>query len=200
MKNYSFKKYVYLDRWVSYWHQVNEVLNLEVKEVLEIGPGQGTVADCLKKEGIKVKTLDISSDLKPDIVASVENIPLADNSVELILCAEVLEHLPFEKFEPCLRELKRVAKKYLVLSLPHFGPSLKFSLKTPFLRQIQLAWKIPYQPKHQTGGKHQWEIGKKGFSPGKIRKIISQYFYVRKDFIPFENQYHHFYILEKRHD
>lgn len=194
---YKFKKYVYFERWVSYWYQINEILNLEPKKVLEVGIGNEIVSDCLKKEGIEIVTLDINKELKPDIIGSVENIPLEDNSVEVILCAEVLEHLPFEKFEQCLKELKRVTRRYLVLSLPHFGPPLKLALKMPFLKQVKLAWKIPYHPKHPSPGKHYWEIGKKGYHPQKIKKIISKYFKIRKEFIPFASQYHHFYILEK---
>ena len=45
---YQFQKYDYLIRWISYWHQINEVLKLRPKTVLEIGIGNKTVRDCLK--------------------------------------------------------------------------------------------------------------------------------------------------------
>jgi len=194
---YRFKKYVDLKRWLSYWHQINEVLELNPKNVLEIGVGNQIVSDCLKKQGLAVKALDIDKKLKPDLVADVNQMPLTDNSFDLILCAEVLEHLPFEEFERCLEELKRITKKYVVLSLPHFGPPLKLAFKIPFLKQIKLAQKIPYHPQHKSNSPHYWEIGKKGYSAAKIKKIIKKYFKIKKEFIPFETQYHHFYILEK---
>jgi len=197
MNDYSFKKYVYLERWISYWHQIDEVLELKPKTVLEVGVGNKIVFDRLQREGVEIQTLDIDKELNPDFAGSVENMPLEDNSFDVILCAEVLEHLPFKNFEKALLELKRVSKKYLVLSLPHFGPPLKISFKIPFIKEIKIAFKIPYHPKHKSGGVHYWEIGKKGCSPKKIRNIIKKYFKIRKEFIPFESQYHHFYILEK---
>jgi len=196
-KDYKFHQYDYQERWISYWHQIDEVLRLKPKSVLEIGIGNKMITDYLKKEGVETKTLDNNKDLNSDFVASVTDMPLADNSFDVVLCSEVLEHLPFRDFEEALLELKRVTKRYLVLSLPHFGPPLKLSFKIPFLKQVKLAWKIPYHPKHQFHGEHYWEIGKKGYYPRKIKKIISKYFKVKKEFIPFENQYHHFYILEK---
>lgn len=194
----NFRRYIHLDRWVSYWHQIDESLDLEIKQVLEIGIGNKVVSDSLEKEGIEVQTMDIDKELKPNIAGSAENILLKNGSVDLILCAEVLEHLPFKKFEQCLGELKRVTKKYVVLSLPHFGPPVKISFKIPFLKEIKIAFKIPWPISHKLGGPHYWEIGKRGYSSRKIRKKIKKYFRIKKEFIPFENQYHHFYILCKK--
>lgn len=85
----------------------------------------------------------------------------------------------------------------MILSLPHFGPPIKLSFKIPFLKEIKIAFKISYLVKHKTNGEHYWEIGKRGYQSSKIRKIIKRYFKIKKEFIPFENQYHHFYVLEK---
>ena len=196
-QTYRFSKYDYKDRWISYWHQIDEVLGLRPKTVLEIGIGNKTVTDYLKKQGLEVKTLDISEELNPDFVADVTKMPLDNDSFDVILCAEILEHLPFENFEKALLELKRVSKKYLVLSLPHFGPPIKISFKIPFIKEIKIAFKIPYHPKHQFHGEHYWEIGKRGYSLRRVRNIIKKHFKIQKEFIPFENQYHHFFILER---
>lgn len=198
MKDYSFQKYDSKNRWLSYWYQIKAVLDLQPASVLEVGVGNRTVSNYLKNIGLQVTTLDIETSLRLDIVADVLNMPLQDSSFDVILCAEVLEHLPFESFEKALVELQRVSRKYVVLSLPHFGHSLKFSFKIPFIKEKQMAVRFPFPIKHQKNGEHYWEIGKKGYSPSRIRQIINKFFIIKRDFIPFENQYHHFYILEKK--
>ena len=96
-----------------------------------------------------------------------------------------------------MSELKRVSKKYVILSLPHFGHSIKLSFKIPLIKEKKLAIRIPFPTKHHFNGDHYWEIGKKGYPLMKIKQIIKKYFMLKKDFIPFENQYHHFFVLEK---
>jgi len=173
---YSFRKYIYPTRWMSYWYQIKEVLDLESETVLEVGVGSELVADYLKNQGIKITTVDIDEKLRPDIVGNVLNLPFSDNLFDVILCTEVLEHLPFDKFEAALRELKRVSRKYVIL---------------------RLAIKLAFPIKHRFDGEHYWEIGKRGYSSKKVKNIIKKHFKIRKEFIPFENQYHHFFVLEK---
>ncbi len=196
---YSFKKYVYFERWASYWHQIDAVLRFEPKNVLIIGKGDGIAAEVLKQYINEIKTLDFDSSLKPDIAASVENIPLADNSFDVVLCAEVLEHLPFEKFKKCLLEIKRVARKNIILSLPHFGPPIKLFLKIPFLREIKIFFKIPVPLAHKYNGEHCWEIGEKGYPSKKIEKVIKSFgLKIIDDFVAPESPYHHFFIINKK--
>ena len=194
--HYSFK-YDYKARWISYWHQIDEVLSLKPKNALEVGVGNKTVSNYLKNQGIRLTTFDIDEKLKPDVVGDILNMPFENSSFDVVLCAEVLEHLSFDKFEKGLSELKRVSKKYVILSLPHFGHSIKLSFKIPLIKEKKLAIRIPFPTKHHFNGDHYWEIGKKGYPLMKIKQIIKKYFMLKKDFIPFENQYHHFFVLEK---
>lgn len=195
---YDFFNYCHQDRWESYYYQLYEILKLKPKNLLEIGVGAGFLKDFIKNNTkIEYKNVDIADYLKPDIVASVENIPLPDNSFDIVCAFEVLEHLPFEKFELGLNEMRRISRNFVILSLPHFGPAIKFSFKIPFIKEIRFAFKIPYLVTHKFNGQHYWEIGKKGYSESKIKNILSKYFKIKKDFIPFNNQYHHFFILEK---
>lgn len=197
VNQYSFAQYVPESRWQSYWQQINQVLSFSPKSILIIGVGDGVVVNYLKNYVENVQTLDIEADLNPNIVASVTNMPIADNSFDMVMCAEVLEHIPFDEFKKALSEIKRVAKKNVIISLPHFGPAVKISFKIPFLNEIKFAFKIPYAKQHVLGGQHFWEIGKKNYKVKFINQIIADYFNIIKDFVPFDNQYHHFYILSK---
>ncbi len=197
--HYNFSKYVFLGRWVSYWHQIKEVLDLKPNSLLVVGAGDEVVLGVVSKYLKNIKTIDIDERLGPDIIGSVANMPIENNSFDLVLVAEVLEHLPFNEFEKCISEIHRVSKKYAVISLPHFGPPLKFSFKLPFLKEFFISFRLPlYHPGHKFNGQHYWEIGKKGFAIKLIREKMSTKFKILKEFVPYENQYHHFFVLEKR--
>lgn len=196
-ENYYFEKYVYPDRWTSYWHQINEVIKTKPTNLLVVGKGDGVVESILKRQINEVKTMDVDEKLMPDFVASVEKMPFQDNYFDTILCAEVLEHLPFNKIEDSLKEIRRICNRSVIISLPHFGPSIKLLIKIPFFREIKVSFKIPFFKKHIFNGEHYWEMGKKDYSSGKVRKAIKKYFKIKKEFIPFNNQYHHFFVLIK---
>lgn len=198
MTDYLSKNYDDEKRWMSYFHQVQEVLAFKPESVLIIGKGNGLVADYLKLSGIKVTTLDIDQNLKPDIIASVLKMPFKDNEFDIALCAQVLEHLPYGDFEKSLLEIKRVVKSGAVVSLPHFGPVIKFCFKIPFLPAIRFMMKLPYPIKHKFKGEHYWEIGKRRFGAKKIKEHFKKAgLKIEKDFIVFENPLHHFFILKK---
>jgi len=97
---------------------------------------------------VAYKSVDIAEDLKPDVVGSVLQLPFADKSFDVACAFEVLEHLPFEQFDKAVGELCRVARSHIVISVPHFGPMLSFSLKIPFIPQLRFAFKIPFSAKH----------------------------------------------------
>jgi len=109
-KEHYFMEYDTKERWISYWYQINEVLKTKPKKVLEIGIGNGTVANYLKNQGIEVVTVDIDEKLNPDYVCSVTELSefFSDNQFVTILCDEVLEHIPFEYFENSLHEMQKV--------------------------------------------------------------------------------------------
>lgn len=197
--HYSFGHYFDECRWMSYWYQTKEIVGRQdIKSILDVGPGTTMLENILKthRPDVSYTTLDLAEDVKPDIFGSVTKIPLEDNSYDAVSAFQILEHIEFSDFETALSELKRVSRKYVFISLPHFGPSIEFWIKLPFFKRIKLSLKVPYPMKHVFGGQHYWEVGKNGYSAKKIRKIMSKHFDIVDEYVPFENQYHHFYILE----
>ena len=197
--NYNNFHYDTIGRWCSYWHQITEVLKLRPNNILEIGVGNNTVKNYFQARGIKVAGLDINKENNPDIVASVEKIPLDDNSFDLVLCAEVLEHLPFAKFGICLKEINRIGRKYAVISLPHWGRHFSIEARLPYFKNLRWQYKLNLFPiKHHFNSQHYWEIGKRNYPLKKIKNAIrDQKFKILNDYCVFEMPYHHFFILEK---
>jgi len=198
-EKYTNVSYNKKERFINYWNQLTEVLRFKPRSVLEIGVGSKTVYDLLKKSISDVKGLDINKELDPDIVGSVESIPLQDESVDVVLSAEVLEHLPFSSFGKSLSELYRVTKVGAVISLPHRGASFSITMKVPIIPWIRGVWKIPYFWKIvPLSPEHFWEVGLKGYPLGKIKKEIKKTgFKIRNTFIDPLDLYHLFVILEK---
>lgn len=199
--HYSFKKYFFPGRWMSYWYQTEEISKRpDIISLLDVGPGTTFMQDVLRihRPDISYKTLDIAEDLHPDVIGGVTNIPLPDASFDLVSAFQVLEHIKFDDVETALLEMKRVSKKYVFVSLPHFGPSVEFLLKLPFLKRMRCSFKIPYAPEHVFRGQHYWEIGKAEYSTKRIRTLMAKHFTILDEYVPFENQYHHFFIMQKK--
>ncbi|MBI5134447.1 MAG: class I SAM-dependent methyltransferase [Candidatus Taylorbacteria bacterium] len=194
--HYDFERYCYPERWDSYYHQIQEILAVRPESVLEVGAGDETTKRYVTRAlGCSYKTLDLAEDLSPDIVGSILDIPLADRSVDVSCVFEVLEHIPFEKVPEALSELKRVSRRFIFISVPHFGPMVDLSIKIPFLPRIGFFFKIPFPKKHVWNGQHYWELGKKGFSPRAFKKLLESYGEVVKEYVPREAPYHHFFVI-----
>lgn len=203
-EHYFKKKYDDLDRFISYFYQINLARETEPETILEIGKGNGTVSDYLKKLNYKVTTCDFDENLKPDYVADVRKLPFPDNSFDAVLAYEVLEHLPFEDFEKALGELKRVSKKNVLISLPYRSTGFEWMLKFPLIRTLfkrdflNLFLRIPLKfGGIEVSGQHYWEIDGGKYPLRKVRKILKENLRITKEFRPPLNHYHYFFALEK---
>ncbi len=195
--HYQFGKYAFEGRFVSYYWQLKEVLGLEPATVLEVGVGDRVFGNFIKNNTpVSYTSVDVAEDLHPDVVGSILKLPFPDKSFDVVCAFEVLEHLPFEEFSQAVAELSRVARTHVVISIPHFGPMFSFSLKIPFLPHIRFALKIPFPKKHVFNGQHYWELGKSGYPAQRVRKVLQKHGDILRDFVPFGNSYHHFFVAK----
>jgi hypothetical protein len=108
-------------RFIHYWHQIELVLRLRPKSVLEIGPGDHTVSDFLIRKGIDVSTLDNHDALKPDYLIDLLDPNFTEKinqKFDICLASQVLEHVSFGNFISILKKLAQLAE-YLVISVPY---------------------------------------------------------------------------------
>lgn len=164
-------------RLASYRQQLEYVAREPHQKALLIGKGDGIVPQLMGNMGIEVTVLDVDPELGPDLIGSVEHIPAGDSSYDLCVCCQVLEHLPFDKFQACLEEIKRVTRNRLVLSVPDIRrySSLRLrigSLKHEFTMDLPRL-RLPVFPIERLKAHgHHWEIGFQGFSLARIQKAI----------------------------
>jgi len=141
---YSFKEYNSKHRLITYWHQIEEVLALKPTSILEIGVGTGLVTSYLRSLNIDVTTVDINDSLSPDHVGSVLELDkLFDaGSYDVVLCARVLHHIPYESVELAFEQISRVARKGAVITLP--VNDCRIYLTTRFTSSNFRTFSIPF--------------------------------------------------------
>ena len=163
-------------RFISYWHQIHGIIRLRPKRVLEIGIGNGFVSEYLKERRANVLTLDIDKNLNPDIVGSVLDVPFSDNSFEVVVCYELIEHLQYENFYKAFSEIFRVSKSYAILSLPDASRVYCLYVQIPKIGVFKRLISLPRLKNsiHKFNGEHYWEIGKAGYPLNKITKDIEK--------------------------
>lgn len=119
----------------------------DVNKILDVGCSRGYLSKIIKNK--QLYGIDISSELLKDVTgykesrkASVLKIPYPDNFFELVICFQVVEHIL--EYKRALIELKRVSKKYILLS-------------TDFVTKSDLAYsRDPFKNPH--GHIHQFNL------------------------------------------
>ena len=99
------------------------LLDPEVASVLDVGCGNGFVTRELRARGLVVG-LDPSAEALArfegnSVLGTSDALPFGDRSFDAVVCTEVLEHLNQAVFEETVRELPRVAARYLVIGVPY---------------------------------------------------------------------------------
>ncbi len=84
----------------------------EDKVICDLGAGNPAVSDGINcRKRIKI---DINPETKPDIVHDlVKGIPLSDNSIDICVASEILEHIYHSKY--FVSEIRRVLKIVVIL-------------------------------------------------------------------------------------
>ncbi len=121
-------KVLYHDSY--YLNSVKSMLKrIKYDSILDVGCGDGEVLNYLNKYNKKYAVgIDISSErIKhamenyPDIFfreGDITNIPFGNDTFDLVMAIEVVEHLLPENLNNALREMIRVSNKYILLQVP----------------------------------------------------------------------------------
>jgi ubiquinone/menaquinone biosynthesis C-methylase UbiE len=118
------------ERWVANLEGMFDLVGRDPSgppaQALEVGCGEGVIADRMQRRWGKVTALDLpDAGLRADwrrypgprfLHASAHELPFGDHRFDVVVAAEVLEHLPDP--EQGLREMARVGRRHLVLSVP----------------------------------------------------------------------------------
>lgn len=146
----------------SFVHQIKHIADMRPQSAVEVGIGNGFVSSYLGRAGIDVLTADINPALEPDICAPLHELPgLVSAKRDVVICCEVLEHMPLEQLDANLDYLKALGDRlYLTLPNSRRAWGLSFMLHLPRIsrRPIDANIEIPWHRSIE-GGPHFWEVG-----------------------------------------
>jgi SAM-dependent methyltransferase len=101
--------------------------------VLDVGSATGFVVEALREIGVDAQGVDVSryavANTAPGARGHVRwgdlrrRLPFADGAVELVTALETLEHLTPTAVPAAISELARVARCWVVCTIPSFGPN-----------------------------------------------------------------------------
>ncbi len=148
--------------------------------ILDVGGGDGTIAFFNKDNDITI--LDINEEeLKKaeklnlkTITASGSKIPFPDKSFDIVLSIASLEHIPSKERLAYLKELKRVAKKKVLIYFPTGKTAENYDKKLLNFRKF-LGKKDPWTEEHIKNGLPSINLIKQIFPNSNIKNIQNAY-------------------------
>ena len=126
----------YLGENTERFKKISELIPYDSKSLLDVGCGNGLFLNHVKMLstrgfgrlcGTDRSSAALSLVQTEKYLANITNLPFADCEFDAVSALEVLEHLPQETYKAALVELSRIAKKYIIVSVP-FNQNLRLSL------------------------------------------------------------------------
>jgi len=111
------------------WNRILKAFNyVDGSTVLDVGIGNGALVNMLHQSnnfdrvvGIDIKRnnfLELLDGIEFNIM-NILDLKFSDNEFDTVICMEVLEHLEIKDFYTGLSELRRVAKDFLIVTVPY---------------------------------------------------------------------------------
>ncbi len=107
---------------------VSGLIANDVSSILDVGCGNGILVNYLDKQfpnrfaricGTDRSETSLKFVHTEKVCANIDELPFKNGEFDLVTCLEVIEHLPQEIYTSALKELKRIAGQYIIISVPN---------------------------------------------------------------------------------
>lgn len=100
-----------------------KALPSDIKSVLDLGCGNGVVTDQIQEDlfvvGVDRSVAALKWVRSPHCRADAISLPFSNNAFDVVVSTEMIEHLPTPAYAQALREMIRIARRYILLTVPY---------------------------------------------------------------------------------
>lgn len=100
-----------------------DLLPHDIARVLDVGCGDGYITNALPTHlhvvGLETSNVALRHLKRDALRGSVTALPFPDNAFDLVMANDVLEHIAPQEYPQVLKELARVASRYLLITVPY---------------------------------------------------------------------------------
>ncbi len=119
---------------------IRKLIPGSVKTILDVGCGNGAITNYLSDfydiTGLDRSASALSFVNTKKIQASADEIPLPDFAFDLVFSSELLEHLEEDVLGKSVKEISRIAKEYVLISVPNHENPDKLSIRCPECKYV----------------------------------------------------------------
>lgn len=170
--------------WYRFYFIFKAALAARPETVLEIGAGSGIIKSCLLPHVKEYRTMDVNKNLAPDFLQDVrEARPELAGKFDLVIIADVLEHIPFADLPRALEAIRSYLKpggtllatiphrrSYFLFMTPNYVPRVA-AVPTGFL-SFGSFYRRFIKRKIWIDPDHCWEIGDGHIKRGDVENAI----------------------------
>ena len=113
---------------------------VDVKTIIDIGCGNGLITNRLSEKHHVVGVDKCQPALEfvktKRIMASSEQIGVSSCSFDMVFSSELLEHLEDDMLHETVREIKRISKKYILITVPNDETVETASYQCPYCKYV----------------------------------------------------------------
>ena len=186
------------ERFIAYFTQINMIRELKPATVLNIGMGTGFLKRYFGGSAVQLVEADIDPDLNPDMIIDISKKQSQKKQFDVVTAFQILEHIPFDQLSTALENIHGLSKKWAIVSIPQRIVSFSLNLDFPLVKiPLRFDFERLFESK-TSNAHHQWEMGLLGTSKRDVRKKISEWFNIEKEFSVDGNRNHYFFVLSKK--
>jgi SAM-dependent methyltransferase len=135
------------------WRKYGQILQ---GRILDVGADECGLRDLLPA-GTEYTGIGLGGAVDVKIDLEKCKLPYEENSFDVVLCLDVLEHL--DNIHEVFDELCRVTGKYIIISLPNPWMAFTSMLRIGYYKHTELPMKFHNLPVDSPGDRHKWFYG-----------------------------------------